>query len=179
MQTFFLSFRMDLRATILQEHSKTQTTKIVKWIGDDQKRFDALFDLFLNDEYRVIQRASWPLSNCVMKHPELIQKHFSKLIRNLSKPNLHDAVKRNSIRLLQDITIPARFHGAIMDICFRYIEDPQEKVAVKAFSLTVLQNLSKQYPEIRNELKLIIEERWEHETVAFRSRAKKLLKELS
>jgi hypothetical protein len=65
-----------------------------------------------------------------------------------------------------------------MDICFTYIADPQEKVAVKAFSLTILENLSHQYPEIRNELKLIIEERWEHETAAFRSRAKKILKAL-
>lgn len=169
---------MDLRETILEEHSKAQTSKIARWIGEDQKRFDELFNLFLNDEYRVVQRAGWPLSNCVIKYPKLILKHFRKLLENLRKPNLHNAVKRNTVRLLQDITIPKKFHGEVMNICFEYIADPQEKVAIKAFSLTILQNLSHQYPEIKQELKTIIEDRWNYETAAFRSRAKKILKEL-
>ena len=169
---------MDLRETILKEHSKAQTNKIVKWVGDDQKRFDELFNLFLNDEYRVIQRASWPLSYCLIKYPKLIQKHFGKLLENLRKSNLHNAVKRNTVRLLQDITIPRKFHGEVMNICFEYIADPKEKVAIKAFSLTILQNFSRQYPEIKQELKTIIEDRWNYETAAFRSRAKKILKEL-
>jgi hypothetical protein len=121
----------------------------------------------------------------VINHPQLIQKHFTKLIKNLSAdqaglhtPNLHDSVKRNTVRLLEHISIPEKLHGEVMNICFGYISDPQEKVAVKAFSLTVLQNLCRQYPEIRQELKTIIEDRWDYESVAFRSRAKKILKEL-
>jgi hypothetical protein len=162
-----------LRETILKENSKANCTKILKWVGDSQPRFDELFHLFLTGEYRVVQRAAWPLSYCVIDHPGLIQKHFSKLIKNLHKPKLHAAVKRNTIRLLQHITLPDRFHGELMNLCFDYIASNDESIAVKVFSLTVLQNLSKQYPEIRNELKLVIEERWEHESTAFRSRAKK------
>ncbi|MBL7741810.1 MAG: hypothetical protein JNK14_21500 [Chitinophagaceae bacterium] len=170
---------MKLRDEILKEHSSAQKDKIVKWIGADQKRFDELFYLFINDEYRVIQRAAWPLSYCVQQHPELIRKHFTKLVKNLHQPHLHDAVKRNTIRILQDTDIPKKLHGEVMNICFDYITDPKEKAAVKAFSLTVLQNLSRQYPDIRNEIRTIIEERWDQESAAFRSRAKKILKELS
>ena len=61
---------MNLRDEILKEHSKPQCNKIVQWVGDSQKRFDGLFNLFLNDEYRVTQRAAWPLSYCVIAHPE-------------------------------------------------------------------------------------------------------------
>jgi hypothetical protein len=167
---------MDLRATILAEHSKANCNKIVRWVGSSQKRFDELFDLFLNSEYRINQRAAWPLSYCVADYPQFIEKHFSKLIKNLHKAGIHDSVKRNTVRLLQHIEIPKKFHGEIMDICFHYLSSPDEPVAVKAFSLTVLHNLSKQYPQIKNEMKLIIEERWEHETAAFHSRAKKFLK---
>lgn len=166
---------MKLREEILKEHSKEQTVKIVHWVNNNQERFDELFELFIKDEYRVVQRAAWPLSYCVIEHSELIKKHFSRLIKNLQKPALHSAVKRNTIRLLQDITIPKKYQGAVMDICFRYIASPDEAVAVKAFSLTVLQNLSKTYPEILPEIKLLIEERWDHETSAFKSRAKKIL----
>jgi hypothetical protein len=51
-----------------------------------------------------------------------------------------------------------------------------EAIAIKAFSIAVLQKLAKLYPEIINEIKLIIQERWDYETPAFKARAKKLLK---
>ena len=169
---------MNLLETILAAHSKEQTNKIIKWIGKDQKRFDLLFELFINAESLVQQRAGWPLSYIAMGYPELIQKHLNRLLKNLKKQGLHNAIKRNSIRLLQDIPIPERFHGDVMNICFGYITDIDEKAAIKAFSLTVLENLANQYPDIKNELKLVIESQWEHEGAAFRSRAKGILSRL-
>jgi len=169
---------MKLRDQVLKVHSKANSEAIVKWIGDSQQRFDQLFDLFLHDEYRVVQRSAWSLSCAVIANPKFIQKHFFKLLKNLEKPGIHDSVKRNTIRLLEHISIPERFHGRVMNICFNYISSPGEAVAIKAFSLTVLEQLSKQYPEIRSELKTIIEDRWDCESAAFRSRAKKILNKL-
>jgi uncharacterized membrane protein YheB (UPF0754 family) len=168
----------NLREEILKEHSKLQCTNIVNWVGSSQQRFDELFNLFLNDEYRVVQRAAWPVSYTVIAHPEFIKKHWNSLIKNLQKPNLHNAVKRNSIRLLQDIAIPKKYQGQIMDICFKYVESLTEAVAVKAFSLTVLSNLAKQYPEIIPEIKLLIEEQQGRQTAAFKVRAKVFIKSL-
>lgn len=166
----------NLREAILKEHSRAQCNNIVNWVGASQQRFDALFKLFLHDEYRVVQRAAWPVSYCVMAHPKFIHKHWAALINNLQKPNLHNAVKRNSIRLLQDIPIPEKYQGSIMDICFNYVASTTEAVAVKAFSLTVLGKLAKQYPEILPEIKLLIETQMPQQTAAFRSRAKVFLK---
>jgi hypothetical protein len=166
---------MDLRKAILQEHSKEQTSKIVKWVGDSQQRFDELVSLFLNDEYRVVQRAAWPLSYIVIAHPELIKKHLKKIVDNLSKAKNPEAVKRNTLRLMQHITIPRALHGRVMDLCFGYITSHTEKAAIKAFSLTILENLSREYPEIKGEVKVIIEDRWDVETPAFRVRARKFL----
>jgi hypothetical protein len=167
---------MDLRKTILQEHSKAQTSKIVKWVGDSQQRFDKLVNLFLNDEYRVVQRAAWPMSYIVIAHPGLIKKHLKKIVDKLSKPENPEAVKRNTLRLMQHIDIPGSLHGRVMDLCFGYISSHTEKAAIKAFSLTILQNLSKKYPEIKGEVKVIIQDRWEVETPAFKVRARKFLK---
>jgi hypothetical protein len=167
---------MKLRDQILKEHSKTNCDAIVNWVGDSQQRFDELFRLFLSDEYKLVQRAGWPLGYAAIAHPQLMKKHFSKLLKNLQRPGLHNSVKRNTIRLLQEMPIPARFQGPVMNVCFEYICSPTEAVAVKAFALTVLDNLSKQYPEIKPELKTIIEDRWDYESAAFRVRAKKILK---
>src|SRR6476646_6522280 len=125
---------MRLREIILAEHSRANCTRIVKWVGHDQQHFDKLFHLFLNDEYRVVQRAAWPLSHAVIAHPQVIQKHFNKLIHNLQQPGLHDAVKRNTVRLLQEVDSPKKYQGAVMDICFEYVASVKEAVAVKAFS---------------------------------------------
>ncbi len=164
---------MNLREILLAEHSKANCNRIVKWVGDSQERFDELFRLFITDEYRVSQRAAWPLNYCATEHPELIAAHFGKLIKNLSRKDIHDAVKRNTVRLLQYINIPEKHEGAIMDVCFAYISNPSEAVAVKAFSLSVLGKLSKKYPEIINEIRSVIDTEWQ-KTPALRSRAKKL-----
>lgn len=166
---------MQLREEILKEHSKTQCDKIVLWIGNSQERFDELFFLFINDEYRITQRASWPLSYSTIKHPQLIKKHFGKLLGNLKKPGIHNTIKRNTIRLLQHVFIPKKYQGDVMDICFQYVASPTEPVAIKAFSLTVLGKLAKDYPEIMPEIKVLIEDQLPHQTAAFKSRAKKLL----
>ena len=166
---------MELRDMILAEHSKKQTQAIVEWVGNSQDRFDTLFDLFLIDEYRIVQRAAWPMSYCVIKHPELIKKHFRNLTDNLYNVQLPDAVKRNTVRLLQFVQIPEIFQGEIMKLCFDYISSSTEAPAVKAFSLTILQNLAHAYPEIKEEVRIIIEDRWNVETPAFKSRAKRFL----
>ena len=167
----------NLRDAILREHSKAQCGKIVKWVGDDQLRFDELFHLFLGDEYRVTQRAAWPLAYCVSAHPGFVKKRFAEMIRNLYKPGLHNAIKRNTLRILQEVDIPKKYQGEVMNICFQYLASPAEAVAIKAFSLTILGNLAKPYPDILPEIKLLIEVQLPHQTPAFKSRAKRLLKD--
>ena len=85
---------------------------------------------------------------------------------------------RQSVRLLQFATIPKKYHGQIMNDCFEFVSSPSEKPAVKADALTILHHLSKIYPEIKGELRTIIEDRWDLETAAFRSRGRKILNKL-
>ena len=167
---------LNLREEILTEHNKAQAQKIVQWIGTSQKRMDELVHLFTTDEYRVVQRAAWPIGLLAETQPQLLQKHLSLFVSLLRKPGLHNAVRRNITRILQYLQIPEELKGEVMDACFSFICDVQEKAAVKAFSLMILEQLSKEYPEILPEIVTVIEERWQYETAAFHSRAKKILK---
>jgi hypothetical protein len=166
---------MNLRKLIEEEHSKRQCDRIVHFIGSDKERFAVLMELFLAGEYRITQRAAWPLSYCVRQHPDLIRPYFKLLLNNLARKDVHSAVIRNTVRLLQDVTIPKKYHGQVMSACFDFIQSPETPIAVKAFSLTILEQLSKEYKDILPELKLIIEGQWDQSTPAFRSRAKKVL----
>lgn len=173
---FGLNLNMDILSMLAKEHTKVQTDRIVKYVGSNKERFAELMSLFLAGEYRITQRAAWPLSYCVRQYPELITPYFKHILDNLDKGNLHVAIIRNTMRMLQDVAIPKKFQGRVMNICFDFIQSPTTPIAVKAFSLTVLQNLSKDYPEILPEIKLIIEEQWDQAPPAFRSRAKRILK---
>lgn len=170
---------MNLRTEIVKEHSKAQCDKIVAWVGTSQQRFDQLFSLFLNDEYRVVQRAAWPMGLLVESNPVFIKIHWKHLIKKLQDPAIHDAVKRNCIRMLQDVKIPKQYSGAIMNYCFQYLESPTEAVAVKVFSMSVLANMAKDYPEIIPEIKLLIEDQLPEQSAGFKSRAKKILHRFS
>ena len=170
---------MNLREEILKEHSKKQTDKIIRYIGNDREKYNELVELFLKGEYRVTQRAGWPLSYIAIAHPEMINKHLKKLFSNLEKPDLHNAVIRNTFRLLQFVNIPKSLHGIAADTCFKYFNDKNQPVAIRCFSMTVLANLCKTYPELKNELKISIEDNMPYGTAGFLSRARRTLKEIS
>lgn len=170
---------MNLRETILAEHSKSQAAKIVKWIGNDKKRFAELVKLFLNDEYRVVQRAAWPLSNVVIEHPEFVKPYLGKFIDLLSKENLHPAVTRNILRLLQFIDVPEKYLGKLTNACFGFLLNSNATIASQVFSMEVLLNITKKEPELKRELQVVVEDLMKEASSGLKARGSKVLKKLS
>lgn len=152
--------------------------KIVIYVGSNPKRFAELVEIFLNGPYRVTQRAAWPLSNCVDLHPVLVKPHLKKLISFLGKAGEHDAVKRNILRFLQFIPIPKPLQGKTVDLCFQFFGSPKEPVAIRVFAMTVLANLAKENPDLKNEIIPMIEDQMPYGSAGFVSRGKKVLKQL-
>lgn len=170
---------MNLHEAILAEHSKTNTQKIVQWIGNDGEKIRKLIDILLNDEYRVVQRAAWIVSDIAKIHPDLMREYIPVLVEKLKDTKAHIAVKRNIYRLLQFVELPEAVHGDLMNDCFDSLMNPREALAVRAFAMSILARLVETYPEIGNELRIIIEDALQHEAAAsFKSRAKHVLNQL-
>lgn len=167
---------MSLYSLLLEDNHKTQVEKVQQWVGNNAGRFTQLIEIVLGDDEHMARRAAWPMSYVAEAHPQLALPHLPALLKLLQQSNIHNGITRNIVRLLQFVSIPEPLHGEVMDRCFRYIEDLQEKPAIKAFALTVLYNLSQHYPEIVPEIKAIIADRLEYETPAFRARAKIFLR---
>lgn len=170
---------MDLAKQLLKEQSKANCRLIVNYVGTNKNRFKKLVSVYLAGPYRLTQRAAWPISYCVEEHPDLIKPHLKKIIDFVSEPGAHVAAKRNTIRLLQFIDIPKKLQGKVAEICFQFLADKKETVAVQVFSMSVLANLAKGEPAMANEIKILIEDLLPYATAGFRSRANKVLKELS
>ncbi|WP_147243607.1 hypothetical protein [Chitinophaga flava] len=170
---------MDLRKKILTAHNKEHSLYIAGWIGQDAQRFAQLMKLFLEDEYRVVQRSAWIISIVADQHPSLLEPHLRDMVSRMDMPGLPSAVKRNVLRVMQDMNLPPELHGEVMNACFHYIEDPKEMIAIKAFSMTVLANLAKAYPDIKNEIRVVLEDLLEHDpSPGIRSRARKVMSSL-
>lgn len=166
---------MNIRDSLLEVHSKAQATKIADYVGNDPTRFAELMALMLGPVYRVSQRAAWPVSYCIERHPELVKPYFGKLIKQLEHDDAHLAVRRNVARLLQFVDIPKRYAGRIFEACYKLVDDPKETVAVRVFAMTVGAKIARDSPELLEELKLIATKHPQAATAGFRSRARRVL----
>ncbi|MBI4947794.1 MAG: hypothetical protein HY840_15490 [Bacteroidetes bacterium] len=169
---------MNIRKALLKEHSKRQAVKISRYACQSKSNFKELIQCYLSDNYVLAQRAGYSVSIAGIMQPSLISPYIKELIAVLSQKNVHGAVIRNSLRVLEIIEIPEKYHGRLMQICFQFLEDHSTSIAIKAYSMTIISNLSKKYPEIKSELKLIIEAHWEQASPGFKSRGRKILSEI-
>jgi hypothetical protein len=171
---------MGLRNILLKEkiHTKEQAMAVAHYACVSKEHFKELIDCFLSNEYRLVQRAAWSVSWAAIEKPKMIMPYIGVLVQQLQRKDVHPAVIRNSVRILEKITIPEKYHGEVMNACFGFVELPETPVAIKVFSLTTLFNLSKIYPEIKQELILLIENQINNESAGFKSRAKKILHQL-
>jgi hypothetical protein len=169
---------VDIEAALLAEHSKRQALRIAVWIGNDKERLDQLVQLLLKGEYVVAQRAAWVLSSCAENHPQMMKPYLKQLVAKAADPRVHDAVKRNVVRLLQHIQIPRSLLGSVATLCFDFLSSPQAPIAVKAFSMTVLANIAEQEPDIGQELRLVITQLQPHGSPGIQAHARKVLKRI-
>lgn len=169
---------MDVRAEVLKEHSKANAERIAQWAVSTPAHMQQVIDAFLHDEYRVVQRISHVVSKISDTHPQLIAPHMESMITRMQEQGVPVAVKRCVVRFLQFVTIPEPLQGVVMNVCFDLLANPNETVAVRVPAMTVLDKLSENYPEIRNELMTILQTEIEHgvASAGFKARAKKILK---
>ena len=170
---------MSFKERLAQGHSKEITQSIVNEVCKNPKKMDDFMQIFVNGPMRITQRAAWPLGFIAQKKPELLKPYYPILIKELDNGKNHQAVARNIIRAFQFTDIPKEYQGVILDRCFKFLSDNNQPIAVKAFSMTVAYNLSKEYPDIIPELRASIENLLPEGSAGIKSRGKKILKQLN
>ena len=109
-------------------------------------------------------------------HPELLNKYYGLFIELLKHPNTTDSINRNILRALQFVSIPEAHEGQVLDISFQLLNSSKAPIAIKAFSMTIIFNLSKKYPDIIPELKASIEALMPHASAGIKNRGRKILR---
>jgi hypothetical protein len=169
---------MDIAAELAKNQSQSQCRRIADYIGEDVGRFRKLVEIFLAGPYRITQRASWPLSVCLETHPSLVMPHLNKILEFTKRNDTHPAVQRNTMRLLQFIDVPKRLHGKVLDLAFEFLQDRKQPIAVRVFSITVIEKLIVDKSDLQRELRILLEDEMPYASAAFRSRGMKVVRRL-
>jgi len=170
---------MDIREQLLKVHSKANNLIICDWIGANSQRFSELIDAFLDDEHRVVQRASWAVSELGIKHPHLLCPYIDKMIAAAENP-VHPAVQRNVFKVMAETSLPLseEQEGRLLNMGFDLLANPAVAVAIRAHAMQFIANLCRKYPDLAIELKEIIEDGMEYGSGGFKSRGRNVLKQL-
>lgn len=143
----------------------------------DSNQIAELVSLAFEKDHLLSSRAMWVLGHCSDLDYDAIIPYHIKLVNNLKQNNLHNGVIRNTLRLFQKYPVPKKTESFILDKCFEYIKNPAEAIAVRAFAITVVFNIAKPYPELLNELLIVLNHLSETEDgPGIRSRVKNTIK---
>ncbi len=147
-------YRKEIKALLEEAHNKEQRDKIIDFIGSSSLKMKELMYFFLDEElhWRFNQRAAWPIGIIGRKFPDLIDPYLKEMVKRLGNAK-HDAVNRNIVRIFEKISIPKGIEGELYDKCFYFLNHPEQPIAVRCFSITVLFKIAKKYKEMLPELR--------------------------
>ena len=101
------------------------------------------------------------------------------IIPHIQQPNLHDATLRCSLQILSFIELSEDQYGQLLDFCFTLFTNNEFPVAIQVHAMQIIFNSTSFYPELKNELKILIEDKLHFASAGMISRGRKLLKQLS
>lgn len=139
-----------------------------------------LLVLSLDNNSILSNRAMWVLNHCADLDFERVKPFHVKLINHLKNKNLYSGVIRSILRMFRKHPVPKKLESFMLDACFGYIKNPAEAIAVRIYAMTIIFNISKPYPELLNELLIVLNHlNLTEESAAIRSRAKNTVKEIN
>lgn len=168
---------MNIREQLLVELSHFNMNYIADSIGTSNDNFKTIMNLVLLDEDPVPPRAAWVAELVSHKDPSLVEPYIGKMVEGLENYT-HPGTRRNVLKILMRTKIPEEYQGLLIDICFRWILDEEKKVAAKVYAMQIIENHLSKYPELAIELSEVINDQFDKNSAGFKSRGRKVLKNL-
>ena len=168
---------MNISDQLKAEISRKNTDYIAQYVGNNPELFNQLIDILFNGSSPLPHRASWVVTTISDRYPELVRPYLKKMVSHIEKFD-HSGIRRNLLRYIAEENIPKALQGKLYDVCYGWLHSRSEPPAVKVHCMQILFNISEQEPDLRKELKLIIEELTEHESAAIKSRSRQLMRKL-
>lgn len=164
-----------MKELLAKKASRANSYKVVSLVGNSPKLYKNLIEIIIDYECPYSEKAAWAMNHCFEENMGFFEDYFSEFTEILKDETYSDSVKRNIVRIFQFIEIPEEFHATIIDSCFQMVIKKDTAIALKAFSLGVLDKMTKRYPELQNELKSCLEDIIPNASSGLKNRAQKIL----
>jgi hypothetical protein len=151
---------------------------VINAAGDNEEIISYISKLVINGPEPIPMRASWALEGIDLKFPHRVNPFIKSLIKSI-RTCKHSGTRRNILKLLTRKTIPEDQQGHLINYCFEWLVDKAEPVAVKVYAMQIIMNHSKEYPELKQELKEILEEQYELSSPGFKSKANHIFRSIN
>jgi len=168
---------MDFRSLLTDVPSGFEKEVYIREVGRSAGNFESLLEMSLREKDPLAWRAAWILDGSAEKHPELAVSHIPGIIREL--PGITSTgVIRSLLRLLCRYEIPEEEQGLLIDLCFGYMVSELYPVAIKVHAMQIIYNHVLLYPELKGELRTVIEDQIIHNSIGFKSRGMRIIRHL-
>jgi len=169
---------MSLVNIIMAEHSRAQAVMIADIILQKPSLLDELVDIILADEEPVSRRAAWPLRFIHEKNEKLTDKYLPKIISSL--PDIKSvAIQRNLLYVIAYSSIPQSYKGELLEYTSQILLNSSSAVAPIIYSIDIFLKISKDEPDLLNELELIIEHLIPNATAGVLSKSRHTLRKIN
>ncbi len=124
----------------------------------------------------------WSLRNLPLKDQNNISNFPNLILETIHGYPEKNSIKRCGLAILQDINIPQEMMGELYTTCFNFLNNSSEAIVTKVFSMSICFRIAKIYPELLNELRLLIEENlvlFERNSSGIYSRGNKILGQIN
>jgi len=163
---------------IHETRNKESMQQIIDYVGSNPNHLEELMNYFLGNNMNISQKTSWALGHIGEQQPELFKGYHQTFIDQLQLNHPHNAIKRNIVRMYQFIEIPEIHEGKFYELAMLFLLDPNEPIAVKAFSMRICEKIALKYPELIPELIQAIESITPNASSGVKNRAGHILKRL-
>ncbi len=172
---------MNIELELRKEHSKANSSRIGNYILENPNELNHLVNLLLSKREVISQRSGMVISYIYDQSPTLFTIRLKERIISyfIQEEEYEVAVKRNIARILQSMEIPEKYHSNLFNKTLALMVSPKEAIAVRAFCMQILYNLTSIYPELKTELILSLENiLLLNKDAGIQSRGKRILKSL-
>lgn len=129
--------------------------KMLAHLEKDPALVDAYAEFSLSD-HKFAWRAAWVIAHFSNKHPQQFEKYTQKYIEILPKLE-RDGHIREIINTLTNLSLTEEQNSELFDICYELIQSNKRQSSVRAVCFRFMMKLADNYPELKEEIKIIFE----------------------
>lgn len=163
---------------VLVDSSAQLIQLVANEIDDNEKLFNELLIFCFEEKKQLSNRASRVVEKISLTQPQLLLKNIDQIIEKLPYLKDNSVVRNflqaifNNIKFIED----ENQLGKIVNFCFLNINNAYLPIALRYYSIKIINDLTLKYPELIPEFTEILQLLLNDESVGIKGYSRKLLK---